>query len=668
MQTSQYGLARKTRADSDQIMKIVLLAVSSLAVLIIFLIIVFVLGRSVDSITDIGLGEFFFGTHWLPSSGDYGAVPLILGTLLVTLGAMVFAVPIGLACAIYISENSSPKFRNIIKPVCELFAGIPSVVYGFFGLMVIVPFLRDLFPDQLLFGNSWLAGSLVLGIMALPTVISVSEDAIHSVPQSYREASLAMGATRWETTIKVIVPAAISGIASAIILGIGRAIGETMAVMMVTGNAAIIPDPLWNVFSLISTLTGTIALQLPEAGSTDQSALFFLGVILMIMVLIINLAARSVIKRTRRRFGEYDPKSSLLYKLTKRETLFPRSETGATFMDKVGSHKSMMMNIFLYVLVFVLGYMVAVLFTGDAASIVVGVICAVVVYAVRKAFQNTSSSNVQFVAHGTLLVVMGLVVLLLIIIIGYIVVNGLPAISWDFLTQSPTNGGRDGGIMPAIVGTLELLAGTAVIAFPLGILSGIYLAEYARDTKFTRIIREAIDLLNGTPSIVFGMFGMMLFVITLGWNYSLVAGWFALAFMILPVIIRTTEEAIRAVPHDLREASRAMGATKWKTTYKVVLPAAMGGVMTGAILSIGRAAGETAPIMLTAAVVFQPSLADNIFDSVMALPFHLYYLATELPGTTDLQYGTALVLLVIVVILFGAASLVRSHYNKKVKW
>ena len=212
METSQYGLARKTRADSDQIMKVVLLAVSCLAVLMVFLIIVYVVEGSWDAVSEIGILDFLLGNTWSPDNGEYGALPLITGTILVTIGAMAFAVPIGLAAAIYISENANKKFRNIIKPVCELFAGIPSVVYGFFGLIVLVPFLRDLFPDQLLFGNSWLAGSLVLGIMALPTIISVSEDAIHSVPQSYREASLAMGATRWETTTKVVVPAAISGI------------------------------------------------------------------------------------------------------------------------------------------------------------------------------------------------------------------------------------------------------------------------------------------------------------------------------------------------------------------------------------------------------------------------------------------------------------------------
>ncbi len=664
METNQYGLKR-SKKDNDILMKYVLIAVSSLTVLIISLIIIFTLVNSGTAIANINLWDFFFGESWKPSSGEYGALSLILGTLLVTLGAMVFAVPVGLAAAIYISEIAPSKFRNIMKPICEVLSGIPSVVYGFFGLMVILPFLRDLFPDQLLFGSSWLAGSLVLGIMALPTVISVSEDAIHAVPRSYREASRAMGATRWETIIKVIVPAAISGISSAIILGVGRAIGETMAVMMVTGNTPMIPDPLWNIFSIVSTLTGTIASQLPEsvAGSVSQSALFLLGVVLMVMVLIINVCSRYIVKNAKRKTGDYDPKSSLAYKLFGREQLIPRNEDG--FITK---NKGKIMQIGAYVLIFVFVYMMGTLFTGDGMSIVAGIIVAAAVFAGSKMYSKVNSTTVDKMANGMMICVMGFVILLLAIIVGYIVVKGLPAISWEFLTAGPTNGGRSGGIYPAIIGTLELIVGTALIAFPIGILTGVYLSEYSKDTRFTRIIREAIDLLNGTPSIVFGMFGSVLLVTSLGLGFSMIGGWITLAFMILPVIIRTTEEALRSVPQDLREASRAMGASKWRTIYKVVIPAAMGGIVTGAILSIGRAAGETAPIMLTAAVLFQPALASSIFDSVMALPLHLYHLAMDMPGTTELQYGTACVLMLVVLVFFIAASLIRSHYNKKVRW
>lgn len=665
MESYQYGLKRGSRTDSDKVMKYVLLAVSSLAVLIVLLIILFTLGNSVTAIKEIGILDFLFGDVWRPSGNHYGALPLIAGSLLVTLGSMVLAVPVGIACAIYISEIAPAKLRSTLKPIVELFSAIPSVVFGFVGMMVIIPALKVLFPDQQLFSNSWLAASIVLALMALPTIISVSEDAIHAVPRSYREASLAMGATKWESIVKVVVPAAVSGISAAIILGVGRAIGETMAVLMLTGNAPIIPDPLWNVFSLISTLTGTIALQLSEAvtGSVTQSALFELGVLLMIIVLIINLLSRHVVNSAKRRIGEGSCKPSLLYRLTGRDSIVPTN-----ISERFSEHRSAMMRCGLYLLVFIGVWMFASLVTSDVMSIIAALVVLVALIGAGYVFDNVDSTSRQTVCIGGVTVVMGGVILMLAIIIGHILINGIPALSWEFITTGPTPGGRGGGIYPAIIGTLELIAGTAVIAFPLGILTGIYLNEYAKDTRFTRIIREAIDLLNGTPSIVFGMFGMVLFVTGLGFGYSLLAGWITLAFMILPVIIRTTEEALKSVPQDLREASRAMGVTKWKTIYKVVLPAAMGGVVTGSILSIGRAAGETAPIMLTAAVISQPNLAGSILDPVMALPLHLYHLAMDLPGTTELQYGTATVLLIIVLLFFVAASIIRSHYSKKVRW
>ena len=665
MEPCQYGLKRGSRTDSDKVMKYVLLAVSSLAVLIVLLIILFTLGNSVTAMKEIGILDFLFGDVWRPSGGHYGALPLIAGSLLVTLGSMVLAVPVGIACAVYISEIAPARLRNTLKPVVELFSAIPSVVFGFVGMMVIIPALKALFPDQQLFSNSWLAASIVLALMALPTIISVSEDAIHAVPRSYREASLAMGATKWESIVGVVLPAAVSGVSAAIILGVGRAIGETMAVLMLTGNAPIIPEPLWNIFSLISTLTGTIALQLPEAvtGSVTQSALFELGVILMIIVLLINVLSRHVVTSAKRRIGEGGGKPSLLHRFTGRMHIIPEGIT-----DRVAEHRSAIMKCGLCVLVFIGAWMFSSLLTSDVAAILSAAIVLAAFIGFGYVLENVDSTSKQAVCVGGITAVMGAVVLMLAVIIGHILINGIPALSWDFITTGPAPGGRSGGICPAIIGTLELIAGTAAIAFPLGILTGIYLNEYSKDTRFTRIIREAIDLLNGTPSIVFGMFGMVLFVTSLGFGYSLLAGWITLAFMILPVVIRTTEEALKSVPMDLREASRAMGATKWKTIYKVVIPAAMGGIVTGSILSIGRAAGETAPIMLTAAVISQPNLAGSIFDPVMALPLHLYHLAMDLPGTTELQYGTATVLLLIVLVFFVAASKVRSHYNKKVRW
>ena len=300
------NVLKKTRpVDSDRVCRTVLAAVASLAAVTVVAMIIFIAGQGFDALSEVGIWEFLTGSVWRPYIGSYGAASLIAGTLMVTAGAMMVACPIGIGAAIYLSEIASPKTRKKVKPIIEVMAGIPSVVYGLLGIMILVPMMHGLFPDQTVSGLSWLTGSVLLGIMALPTVISVSDDALQTVPSSYREASLAIGATKWETIMKVIVPAAASGISAAVILGIGRAIGETMAVMMVTGNTAIFPDPIWNVFSTLRTITATLALEMPEVvvGSTSYSALFLLALILMIMILAINLSVRAVMNRSARKFS-----------------------------------------------------------------------------------------------------------------------------------------------------------------------------------------------------------------------------------------------------------------------------------------------------------------------------------------------------------------------------
>ena len=252
-----------------------------------------------------------------------------------------------------------------------------------------------------------------------------------------------------------------------------------------------------------------------------------------------------------------------------------------------------------------------------------------------------------------------------------IVARGLPAISWEFLTAMPRQSGAQGGILPAIVGTLLLVTGTIAIALPLGMATAIYLSEYARQGRFTRTIGLAIITLAGVPSIVFGLFGLGLFVVFLGFGSSILSGCLTLACMILPTIIASSEEALRAVPHALRQGSLALGATKWQTIYKNVLPYSFSGMLTGSILGIGRAAGETAPILLTVAAFYLPRLPNSIYDQVMALPYHLYVLATQHPEADKIrpmQYGTALVLLVLVLGVNLVAILLRIHIRKKYKW
>ena len=260
--------------------------------------------------------------------------------------------------------------------------------------------------------------------------------------------------------------------------------------------------------------------------------------------------------------------------------------------------------------------------------------------------------------------------LALFIVIYFLVTRGWRAITWTFLTQPPMESMTKGGILPCIIGTICLSLGAIIVAFPIGVASAIYLHEYARPGRVMRIIRLGINNLAGVPSIVFGLFGLALFVVWLKLGVSILSGALTLGAMTLPIIIGASEEALRAVPDTYREASLGLGATKWQTIYRVVLPSALPGILTGAILGISRAAGETAPIMFTAAVFYTPSLPTSIFDEIMALPYHIYVLATagtEIEATRHLQYGTALVLIALVLGLNLIAILYRSRLRRRMR-
>jgi len=256
------------------------------------------------------------------------------------------------------------------------------------------------------------------------------------------------------------------------------------------------------------------------------------------------------------------------------------------------------------------------------------------------------------------------------VVVYFILSRGLPAISWSFLTQPPKDSMTSGGILPCIVGTIALCVMTIFVALPIGVASAVYLNEYATQGKLVRLIRLGITNLAGVPSIVFGLFGLAFFCIVLKMGVSIASGGLTLGIMTLPVIIGASEEALKSVPGTYREASLAMGATKWQTIRKVVLPAAFPGIITGSILGVSRAAGETAPIMYTGAVFFSPDLPSSILDEVMALPYHIYVLATagtQIEATRHLQYGTALVLIVLVFGINFSAVILRSKMRKKIR-
>lgn len=285
---------------------------------------------------------------------------------------------------------------------------------------------------------------------------------------------------------------------------------------------------------------------------------------------------------------------------------------------------------------------------------------------------STSSRHryqVQRVGFALLALISLIVVIPILLVIGTIAARGVGAISWEFLTAMPRNGMKAGGIFPAIVGTLLLTLGTALAAIPVGVGGAIYLAEYARDTWLTRAIRLAIINLAGIPSVVYGLFGLGLFVLFLQFGTSIVAGSLTLAIMTLPIVISTAEEALRAVPTEFRTVSTSLGGTRWQGIRHIVLPQALPGIITGVILGLLRAAGETAPILFTVAAFFLPRLPHSPFDQTMALPYHLYVISTQVPGMpAKVQYGTALVLLALVLSMNIVATLIRSYYRRRREW
>ena len=635
-------LTSNKRNRKEKGIKSIFFIAAIFGVIVIFSILFFLLKEAYPLPTD--LWSFLSGTKWSPTEAlKFGTYPLIVGTLLVTFGAMALAIPLSIGGALFISEIATPRLRSIIKPAIELLAGIPSVVYGFFGLVILTSWIKDFFGVPT--GETWLAGSIILGIMAIPTITTVAEDALKAVPREYKEGSLAMGATRWQTISRVVIPSALSGITAAIILGIGRAVGETMAILMVCGNAAIIPTPLWNIFSPIRTLTSTLGIETAEVpvGGPHYHALFGVAVLLLIITLLINLGA-----------------VYLLGVLQKRHAATGKKKKPLLSVATLGKIKKIFTSLALLFLLALL-YIIS----GPVITVIL-VLIGVFFWYIRK---KISHKNIQKIAFSTLGASIIFIIILLGIILSYIISNGVGALNWEFLTEPSRNLGREGGISTALVGTLYLVAGAIAIALPIGVGASIYLTEYTKENIVTKIIRTGADLLNGTPSIVFGLFGFAFFVLYLQFGFSLLAGQITLAFMIIPTILRTTEEALRSVPQNIREGSYALGATRWQTIRRVVLPPAAPGIITGSILGIGRAAGETAPILFTA-VTFSSFLPSSVLEPVNALPYHLFILATNVPGSAARAAagGTALVLLLLVIAFYSIAILIRNHYQKTMKW
>ena len=560
-----------------------LICVAAVAAIFAFLIF-----RSIPAFRKIGVGNFLFGTEWAPDrldryaaplSGTYGILPMIAGTFAATLGALLVGGLSGYFTAVFLVFWCPVRLRGAFSAVVDLLAGIPSVVYGFFGIAFLLPLLSEIAPNN---GSGLAAVSLILGIMILPTVVSLSRVALEAVPKPLYEGSVALGATHTETVFRVISPAAGSGIRASLVLGIGRAMGETMAVVMVAGNAVAFPSGL---FASFRVLTANIVMEMGYAGEVQEGALIATGTVLLGLILLVNLAFGLISGRLVR--GAVGGRKQHRLKPSGVTLLPPRLLRGFAI----------------------------------AAGVLTGGV--------------------------------------LVLIIGFVLAKGVPVLVRDpsILWGRFAFGSDDITVLPALVSTLW-----AVVLS----LAAIWLQEYApRGGVAVRLIRGAINLLAGVPSIVYGLFGMFAFVPLFGGSGSILAGSLTVAMMLLPVVVRSTEESLRAVPDALREGSLALGAGKVRTVFCVVLPSALPGILSAVILSMGRVIGESAPLLYTMGSVIK-AVPRSVFDSGATLAVALWQLSGE-GWYLDEAYATAVVLVVLVLVLNFAARRCASGLGRKMR-
>ena len=598
----------------DTSAKVLFIVCACLSIFAVFGIIAYILAASIPAFRDVGFFQFLFGTDWNFNTSTYGILAMLCSTLVVTLLAVILGGIIGVFTAVFmvfwcpdkfhIRYSGNSKFlqktvawlnkinlRTIFDQIIKLLAGIPSVIYGYFGIIVLVqgglvnmdPYYR---------GYGVLATCIVLAIMIIPTITSLTKNALEAVPSQYFEGALAMGNTKAQAVFRVVFPAARSGIISALILGIGRAVGETMAVQMVSGGSVNFPTGL---FIPIRPLTVNINMEMGEVvpGSLHESALMATGFVLLVLVLIITLSVNLVPKEFKGKRGT--------------KVLHGGGE------EAVYRKKGLVPEILKYC----------------------GMVCAAIV------------------------------VISLAAVILFICINGIPNISWNFLFGGDSYDGNS--LAPAFLTTFYVIVFTLVIALPLGIGAAIFLNEYAKPgSKFVKVIRTFIDTLSGVPSIVFGLFGYLFFAKIFGTNVF--AGSFTMVLVILPTIIRSTEEALRAVPMELREASYGLGASKIRTIFKVVLPSAFPGIATATVLSIGRIVSESAALIYTAGMmaVASSSVSSAIDPTNMGSTLTVFMYSFFAEGLAyEEAYATAFVLLVITLVLNLIVYFIQRSVKKK---
>ncbi len=607
---------RKSLRLQEHAVQWLLVAAASFAVVVSIAILYILVVGSVDFFADprITMVEFLMGTEWVPSGDKYGVIPLLTGTLVIAGGTMLIAAPMGIASALYMSEFASRRVRSVAKPIIEVLAGIPSVVFGFFALIIISPILRESMGAD--YFNA-LAAIIVMAVMTLPLIVSISDDAMRAVPKHQREASNALGATRWETATRVVVPSASSGIVASLLLGLGRALGETMVVMLAAGSVARLSlNPLREMQTMTAYIAQVATGDIPPGMAVD--AAYAVGLLLFIITFVVNIIAGQVVLRIKHGSSvRSGPQPRWRVRLDRlREAVAKPLRMRDTTLEVTLRHR-----------------------------------------------YRRGSVGVALIATSFIVAV-----LFLIVLIWSVMARGIAGIDWDFLVGAPSWQAETAGIGPVIVGSIYLIGLTMVFAIPIGVGAAVYLTEFARDNMFTRFLRRVLQNLAGVPSIVFGLVGLAVFVRLLGLGPSLLAGALILSIMVLPIVVVATEEALKAVPGGFRDAALSLGATRWQAVRHHVLPNAIPGIMTGAVLSLARALGETAPILFIAAL-YANSAPSGILDGFMALPVTVFYWTQHHDGAfQDLAASTILVLLVIMLSMNAVAIFIRNRAEKRRDW
>ncbi len=579
----------------EKIAKAVFIAFAAFSILAVLAIVVFVLIESVPAFREIGFIKFIFTDKWSvdhsnDANSQYGIFTMIITSLVLTLFAVGLGGTLAVFTAVFMVYYCPKWLKKIYTQVINLLAGIPSLVFGYFGLTLLDPLFQRMFG--VMSSSGILLSGLVLSIMILPTVAAVTKNSLENVPMHYYEGALALGCTKNQAVWKTCVPAAKNGIIAAVILGIGRAIGETMAVQLLLGGMVNYP---YKFFLPVTSLTSNIVTGFGEAQGLYRSALIATGFILLIFILIINICLW-VVK------GNNAISSNKFF----------------TRKMKEGNERVSGLNF-------------------------------------RK------GGSVQDVLWILSYIIAAFVAVVLVFLIVFVLVNGLPHITGNFLFGKSTNANVT--LAPAFVTTGLIILISLAIALPLGIGAAIFLNEYAkRGSKFVKVIRLFTDTLAGVPSIIFGIFGAIFFGNFMNMGYCILCGAFTMVLMILPTIIRSTEQSLSEVPDSMREASYALGAGKVKTIFVVVLPQALAGIITSIILSIGRIVGESAALIFTAGSFTR--MPKGLTSPGPTFAVLMYSFMSE-GKEVDKCYATAAVLIVFVIILNLLVFFVEQHFHNK---